>query len=518
MNITTTLTQNAKRFSDKMAITYEERSYTYQQLNEEVNQLANGLVEAGLQKGDKVSLFMKNSDHYVVAFFAILKAGGVAVPVNYRLSPDESGYIFGQSESRFLFCDAELEAIVAEAKMQATLLQHVIVHPVPANGDYFSWDGILSENALEPSIEIQSSDNAEILYTSGTTGKPKGAFFDHQRLTTASISFVFGVDLSANDNILHAAPLFHPIQLNLFLVTGIMIGTSNVILRDFEIDKTIKAIEDFQITVFFGLPNMYDELLELPNVPEEKLASVTKCMYGVDSIDTDLVKQAMELFGHRQFYNLCTLTEGGPGGIFLLPDQHETKAGSGGKPMYFTEVRVVDEEFLDVEPGTIGEFVIKGGTVMKEYFNKPNETEEVFKNGWLLTGDLATIDEDGFITLVDRKADRIISAGENIYSVEVEQVINSHPQVAEAATVGLPEEEWGEIVGVIIVPIEGETIDENQLMDYFMEKLPSYKIPRKYLIADSLPRNATGKIMKYQLRELHISEFEWFRNVPERRY
>ncbi len=518
MNITTTLTQNAKRFSDKMAITYEKRSYTYQQLNEEVNQLANGLLEAGLQKGDKVSLFMKNSDHYVVAFFAILKAGGVAVPVNYRLSPDESGYIFGQSESRFLFCDAELEDIVAEAKTQATLLQHVIVYPVPANDDYFSWDSLLSENALEPSVDIQSSDDAEILYTSGTTGKPKGALFDHQRLTTASISFVFGVDLSANDNILHAAPLFHPIQLNLFLVTGIMIGTSNVILRDFEIHKTIKAIEDFQITVFFGLPNMYDELLELPNAPEEKLASVTKCMYGVDSIDTDLVKQAMELFGHQQFYNLCLLTEGGPGGIFLLPEQHETKAGSGGKPMYFTEVRVVNEEFLDVAPGTIGEFIIKGGTVMKEYFNKPEETKEAFQKGWLLTGDLATIDEDGFITLVDRKADRIISAGENIYSVEVEQVINSHPQVAEAATVGLPEEEWGEIVGVIIVPIEGETIDEDQLMDYFMEKLPSYKIPRKYLIADSLPRNATEKIMKYQLRELHISEFEWFRKIPERRY
>ena len=155
---------------------------------------------------------------------------------------------------------------------------------------------------------------------------------------------------------------------------------------------------------------------------------------------------------------------------------------------------------------------------MKEYYNKPEETEEAFQNGWLLTGDLATIDEDGFISLVDRKADRIISAGENIYSIEVEQVINNHPQVEEAATVGLPEEEWGEIVGVIIVPKEGETIEEDQLMDYFLEQLPGYKIPRKYMIAETLPRNASGKIMKYQLRELHISEFEWFRKIPESRY
>ena len=518
MNITASLRHNAKRFPDKMAITCEGRTYSYQELNEEVNRLANGLMETGLEKGDKVSLFMKNSDHYVLAFFAILKAGGVVVPVNYRLSPDESGYIFEQSESRFIFCDAEFERAVAEGKKQAVSLKQVIVHPVPDNDDYLSWDRVLSDNALEPSIEVLSTDDAEILYTSGTTGKPKGALFDHQRIATVSTSFVFGVGISSKDRLLHAVPLFHSAQLNLYLVTGILLGTSNIILRDFHPEKAVQLISEFQVTVFFGLPDMYGGLLQLPNGAEADLSSVTKCMYGADPIDPELVKKAMDVFGHQQFYNLCLLTEGGPGGVFLLPEQHEYKLGSGGKPMYFTEVRVVNDEFLDVDPGTIGEFVIKGATVMKEYYNKPEETKEAFQNGWLLTGDLATIDEDGFISLVDRKADRIISAGENIYSIEVEQVINNHPQVAEAATVGLPEEEWGEIVGVIIVPKPGETIVEEQLMDYFLEKLPGYKIPRKYMIAESLPRNASGKIMKYQLRELHISEFEWFRKVPERRY
>ncbi|ALS79491.1 long-chain fatty acid--CoA ligase [Planococcus sp. ANT_H30] len=518
MNITTSLRQNAKRFSDKMAITCEGRSYTYQELNEEVNRLANGLLETGLQKGDKVSLFMKNSDYYVLAFFAVLKAGGVAVPVNYQLSSDESGYIFGQSDSRFIFCDAEFELVVAEEKAQASSLQQIIVHPAPDNNDYLSWESVVSENALEPSVEVFSTDDAEILYTSGTTGKPKGALFDHQRLANVSASFVFGVELKAEDRILHAVPLFHSVQLNLYLVTGILLGTSNVIVRDFEPVKAIQAINEFQVSVFFGLPDMYSALLQMPDADTVDVSSVTKCMYGADPIEADLVKQAMTFFGHQQFYNLCLLTEGGPGGVFLLPAQHEYKVGSGGKPMYFTEVRVVDEEFRDVQPGTIGEFVIKGATVMKEYFKKPQETEEAFQNGWLLTGDLATIDEDGFISLVDRKADRIISAGENIYSIEVEQVINSHPQVAEAATVGLPEEEWGEIVGVVIVPKQGETIDEEKLMDYFLEHLPGYKIPRKYRIADSLPRSGAGKIVKYKLRELHISEFEWFRKIPESRY
>lgn len=518
MNITESLRQNAKRFPDKMAITCDGRTYSYQELNEEVNRLANGLIETGLQKGDKVSVFMKNSDQYVLAFFAVLKAGGVVVPVNCLLSPDESGYIFSQSESKFIFCDTEFERVIAEAVKQTDSLRQVIVHPASDNPAYLSWESMQSENALEPSIEVLSTDDAEILYTSGTTGKPKGALFDHQRLANVSTSFVFGVEIGANDRLLHAVPLFHSAQLNLFLVTGIMLGTSNIILRDFHPEKAIQAINEFQATVFFGLPDMYSALLQVPNAEEADLSSVAKCMYGSDPIDPDLVRKAMDFFGHQQFYNLCLLTEGGPGGVFLLPDQHEHKLGSGGKPMYFTEVRVVNEEFLDVEPGTIGEFVIKGDLIMKEYYKKPEETEEAFKNGWLLTGDLATIDEDGFISLVDRKADRIISAGENIYSIEVERVINGHPQVAEAATVGLPEEEWGEIVGVIIVPKEGEVIDEEQLMDYFLEQLPGYKIPRKYLIAESLPRNSSGKIMKYQLRELHISEFEWFRKIPESRY
>ncbi|WP_330217520.1 class I adenylate-forming enzyme family protein [Planococcus halocryophilus] len=257
-----------------------------------------------------------------------------------------------------------------------------------------------------------------------------------------------------------------------------MLGTSNIILSEFDPEHVVRSIEEFEVSVFFGLPNMYEALLQVPNAESANLSSVTKCMYGADPIDPDLVKKAMDFFGHQQFYNLCLLTEGGPGGVFLLPEQHEAKVGSGGKPMYFMEVRVVDDEFKDVQPGLIGEFIVKGNTVMKEYYNKPKETAESFRDGWLLTGDLATIDEDGFISLVDRKADRIISAGENIFSIEVEQVTTNHPQVAEAATVGLPEEEWGEIVGVIIVPKEGETIEEEQLMDYYLEHLPGYKIPK----------------------------------------
>lgn len=517
MNITTSLTVNARRHPKKLAISCEGRTLSYRELDTEVNRFANGLLKKGLQKGDKVSLFMKNSDHFVIAFYAVLKAGGVAVPVNYRLSANDSGYIFRQSESVYAICDAEFEQLVTEAKQQAEHLHHVIVHPEAQTDESFHWDEVRSEDGSAPDVEVLSTDDAEILYTSGTTGNPKGALFDHQRIFQVNTAFALGTELSASDRLIHAAPLFHAAQLNMYLVTGILIGSANVILRNFEPVAVMEAIDQNQITVFFGLPEMYSALLESADKENYNLSSIRKCMYGADPMEPSLIEKAMEFFNHGQFYNLCYVTEGGPGGMLLSPEEHESKLGVGGKPMLFTETRVVDNEFQDVEPGNIGELIIKSGMMMKEYFGLPEETEEAFSNGWLLTGDLATIDEDGYISLVDRKQDRIISAGENIYSVEVEQAINSHPKVLESATVGLPEEEWGEIVGVIIVPKKGETIEEDELMSHCLEHLEGHKIPKKFLIADELPRNASGKVLKYQLRDLHVSEFTWFKPVASKR-
>lgn len=517
MNITTSLTVNARRHPEKPAVSFEGRTYSYRELEEEVNRFANGLLGKGLQKGDKVSLFMKNSDHFVIAFYAVLKAGGVAVPVNYRLNAKDSGYIFRQSESAFAICDGEFEQLVSEAKQQAEHLHQIIIHPTAQKDDFFHWDEVRSEDASAPEVEVLNTDDAEILYTSGTTGNPKGALFDHQRVFQVNTAFALETQLNAGDRFIHAAPLFHAAQLNMHFVTGILLGATNVIMRHFEPVQLLEAIDKHRITVFFGLPEMYSALLEAPNKENFNLSSIRKCMYGADPMEPSLIEKAMEFFGHRQFYNLCYVTEGGPGGVLLSPEEHQTKLGVGGKPMLFTEVRVVDDEFQDVKPGNIGELIIKSGMVMKEYFGLPEETEEALSDGWLLTGDLATIDEDGYISLIDRKQDRIISAGENIYSVEVEQAINSHPKVLESATVGLPEEEWGEIVGVIIVPKDGEVIEENELMSHCLEHLDGHKIPKKFLIADELPRNASGKVLKYQLRDLHISEFTWFKPVSSNR-
>ncbi|WP_342514452.1 long-chain-fatty-acid--CoA ligase [Sporosarcina sp. FSL K6-1522] len=507
MNIGTSLTINANRHPDKMAITCEGRTYSYWELNREVNQMANGLLALGLKKGDKVALFMKNSDHFVIAFYAIMKAGLVAVPVNFRLTAGETSYIVEQSESAAVICDAEFEAVIADVKHKVKGLQHVIVQETATSPGHVTWDAVKSVDTSEPDVVVLSTDDAEIMYTSGTTGQPKGALFDHQRIINVNMGVIMGVEMTKNDRVIHLAPLFHSAQLNLYLLTGIMLGMSTVIFRDFHPVKVLETIEEHQITFFFAVPAMYNALLQVPTASNYDVSSIRTCMYGAAPMAPALIEKSMELFGTDQFYNLCGLTEGGPGGVYLSPEGHKTKLGAGGKALFFTNVRVVNEQMEDVKPGETGEFIIKGETVMKEYYRKPEETKKTFYDGWLLTGDLATIDEDGDITLVDRKKDMIISGGENVYSVEVEQVLNSHPQVLEAATIGLPDEKWGEIVGAVIVLKEGETIDEEELQNYCRTKLAGYKIPRKFMYTDVLPRNASGKILKYQLRESHKNEY-----------
>ncbi|MBK3495458.1 long-chain fatty acid--CoA ligase [Viridibacillus sp. YIM B01967] len=500
MNLTTPLVLNANRHPDKMCVTCEGRTYSYQQFNEEVNKLANGLIQLGLKHGEKIGLFMKNSDHFVIALYAIWKAGGVVVPINFRLVAPEVAYILEQSECKMVFCDAGLEDITANADNGHNSLEHIIVQQEAKLHGHLSWASILSDDCSEPRMVVLNTDNAQILYTSGTTGRPKGALFDHQRVMNVNMNFLVMKSMAADDVFLHLAPLFHSAQLNGFFTTAIYLGASSVIHRDFDPVSTLEAIEEYGITVFFGVPAMYNAILQVQG-KQYNLSSVRVCGYGAAPMAPALVERAVELFGTDQFYNLCGLTEAGPGGVFLAPEDHKTKLGAGGKAMFLTNVRVVTDDMENVKPGEVGEFVIKGETIMKEYYRRPEETQRAFSDGWLLTGDMATVDEDGFITIVDRKKDMIISGGENVYSVEVEQVLNSHPQILEAATIGLPDEKWGETVVGIIVSKENLTLNEEEVKNFCSERLAAYKIPKKFIYTEVLPRNASGKILKYQLRE-----------------
>lgn len=500
LNLFQGLERNARNNSKKTAIIFNDKSHTYSEYNEQVNRIANALIATGVKKGDKIALMMKNSDTFIFVYYGILKAGAVAVPINFRLTAYEVRYILDNSDSKMVFADEDLAELVAKAAEGNEKLQYQIIegHSKLDNQQFLS--EFRSTVTTNPGVDVLESDDAEILYTSGTTGLPKGVVLDHHRVIHVALGMIMTMKIGPEDNLLHVAPLFHSAQLNLFLVSGTMLSCTQVVQQDFHPVETLKAISQHRISLFFGVPTMYNFFLQVPKGMFD-VSCVTRCGYGAAPMPIATLQKSMEMFGTDQFYNLCGLTEGGPGGVFLLPEEHKEKLGVSGRANHFTDARVVDDNGNDVEPGVVGEFIIKGETIMKEYYKMPEETKKTLKDGWLYTGDLAVIDGDGFITLVDRKKDMIISGGENVYSTEVEQALYRHQDVLEAAVIGVPHEVWGETVAAIVVPKEGKTIDKEELIQFCREHLAGYKIPRLIYESEQLPRNASGKVLKYKLRE-----------------
>lgn len=500
MNIGSSLTRNAYRTPEKIAFKFEDKTYTYQDMNSEVNKLANGLIARDIKKGDKVALMMKNSDLFVMAFYAIMKAGAVAVPINFRLTEREVAYILNDSDSCAVFFDTDYSDLMNNiAKQNDKLRLYVAKNHVIDNQETF--EELQSSNDAEPAVEVNERDDAEILYTSGTTGNPKGALFDHLRILEVGLNVAITFKIGPEDNLLHVAPLFHSAQLNLFLISGTYVGNTQIIHEDFHPVNVLKTIEQEKITFFFGIPTMYNFLLQVPNRNDYNLSSVSRYGYGAAPMPVSLIEQTVELFGNDQIYNLCGLTEAGPGGVLLGPEEHKEYAGAGGRAILNTKANVVNDKGEQVKPGEVGELILRSNMVMKEYYNKPEETKETLRDGWLYTGDLATMNEAGIITLVDRKKDMIISGGENVYSTEVEHILYRFPNVLEAAVIGVPDDTWGERVAAIIVPKEGETIDYEELRAYCREHLAGYKTPTLFFEQDALLRNASGKVLKYRIRE-----------------
>ena len=500
MNIGTTLMRNANRIPDKLAFKFGPKTYTYKEMNEYVNRLANGLLARGIDKGDKIGIMMKNSDLFVMAFYAIMKAGAVAVPINFRLTEREVEYILKDSDSVALFFDVDYADIIQKATENNDKLRLLIAKDHVLENQ-LTFEEVYSSNKDEPDVVVSERDDAEILYTSGTTGNPKGALFDHLRVLQVGMNVAITFQLNAEDNLLHLAPLFHSAQLNLFLISGTYVGATQVIHEEFNPIDVLETIEKEKITFFFGIPTMYNFLLQVPNKEDYDLSSIKRYGYGAAPMPTSLIEQTIKLFNNKQIYNLCGLTEAGPGGILLHPEDHEQYAGAGGRPILGTEVKVVDDDGNPIKPGEVGELLIRSDMVMKEYYKKPKETAETLRDGWLYTGDLATVNEVGIYTLVDRKKDMIITGGENVYSTEVEHILYRYPDVLEAAVIGVPDPTWGERVAAVVVPKEGRNIDYEDLRAFCREHLAGYKTPTIFFEEKLLPRNASGKVLKYKLRE-----------------
>lgn len=501
-NLAGILARTARGCPDRTALSFGKVTHSYAELDRRVSQLANEFIARGLAKGDRLLIVSGNSDAFVIALYAGLRAGAIVVPVNPRSAPPEIEYFLSDTQAKLLVFGTEVSGVISTWKSADA---HQVEVPVLALGTAPGYEDVLACAAEQPSeppaVEVAEDDDALIIYTSGTTGKPKGALFDHHRIIWVSINSMAGFGLRVGEKLLHVAPLFHSADLNLVLIPGMMLGATHVILPSFDPEKVLETIEKERIGFFFGVPTMYAFLMRTPSLATRDLSSLRICMYGAAPMPSGLAQQIVAALPNAWIVQACGQTEGGPGGILLTHEEVlERPSASGRFPIANTEVRIVDADGNDAGPGTVGEMIMCGETMMKGYWRNPEATAATIRDGWVHTGDLAQIDADGYITIVDRMKDMIITGGHNVYSAEVESAISGHPAVADVAVVGRLHEVYGETVVAVITPRENHTVTLEELREYASDKISAYKLPRVLVIAE-IPRNPSGKILKHQLRD-----------------
>ena len=493
------LERNARRAPQREALVYADRRYSYQDLDAAVNRASRAIAQLGVAHGDRVALMCPNSDRFVIAYYAVLKLGAIVVPINVRLAVPELAFQLEDSGARLLLYDPEL-AEVAQGALASTGVHGLSLAPRPGAEDL---DSMAERQSSEPpEVPVDEGDDAQILYTSGTTGRPKGVLLDHHRVIWTGVNIVVGTGLQEGDRLLHVAPLYHSAELDLFLMGGTYLAATHVVLREFTPSAVVSALTAERITAFFGVPTMYQFMLREPRLQQLDLSHWRVGMFGAAPMPPSVVGELAQTLPHLMLYNLAGLTEMGPGGVFLGGEELRRHPGAAGRSILNTEARVVDLDFHDVAVGEVGELVLRGETLMKGYWRNEEATAATMRDGWLLTGDMASVDEEGRITLVDRKKDMIITGGMNVYSVEVENAVVTHPAVADCAVIGVPHAEYGETVTAIVSLCPGCDLTLAQLREHCRPLIADYKIPRRLEITP-IPRNASGKILKYQLRKTY---------------
>ncbi len=482
-------------------------SIGYAEANQRANRMAHGFLASGLGRGDRISYLSKNSIDMSIMFFAASKAGVVPVPLNYRLAPREWLYIINDADSRALFCSGEFVEGIDSVRDELAPMSTFVCTTGSADGwaDHETW---LSKETTNPGLDISENDQLYQMYTSGTTGHPKGAMLSHRAIDSniRMIASLIPLPVSAS-RILIVAPMYHAAA-GVSLMNGISYGATLIIHEDFHPGHVIQALSDDGVTSATLVPAMIQAcLVSVPDAAERDYPSLEYMIYGASPIAEETLRQAMDVF-KCDFMQAFGMTETTAVATVLGPAEHRRAlAGeqkllkSAGRAALGTEVKIVDEEDREVDRGTIGEVVVRGPQVMMGYWNLPEATEKSLKDGWMHTGDAAYMDDEGFIYIQDRIKDMIVSGGENIYPAEIENALFEHDAVADAAVIGIPSEQWGESVLAFLVLKDGQTVTPEEMIEFCRPRLAGYKIPRRIEFLDAIPRNASGKILKKDLRE-----------------
>jgi long-chain acyl-CoA synthetase len=496
-NLASNLTATAERFGDRPAMKLDDIVVDYNTLNEGSARVAGLLRSKGLQKGDRVGIMLPNVPYFALAYYGVLRAGGVVVPMNVLLKGREVAFYLEDSGAKIMFGWGDFEEAASSGAEKAGA-ELISVKP----GEF---EKLLAE--AEPFREVEdvdAGDTAVILYTSGTTGTPKGAELTHGNLKrNCQVTADTLVEVTEDDVVLGALPLFHSFGQTCGLNTSVHKGACLTLIPRFEPAKAMEILERDKVTIFQGVPTMYVAILNLPDDQLRDTSSLRACCSGGSALPVEVLRGFEEKFGCKVLEGYG-LSETSPVASFNHPDR-ERKPGSIGTPIEGVEMKLVDDEGNDVT-GTdeVGEIAIKGHNVMKGYWNRPDATEEVMiGDGWFRTGDMAKVDEDGYFFIVDRKKEMIIRGGYNVYPREIEEVLYEHPAVAEAAVVGVPDDKMGEEVGAAVVLKEGQDVSADELRDFVKEHVANYKYPRKIWFPDELPKGPTGKILK---REVEVPQ------------
>jgi len=508
MTINACLRRARRLHARSIAIHYGERKSTYPEFYHQVEESARKLTGMGVAPGDRVAVLMLNSPEYLDLYYSTAFAHAMIVPLNTRWHVNDVIFTLKDSESKILFVDEKHASLVAQIRAGVPSIEHVVFAgegAVPEGA--VRWTEVEPSGAL-PEGEPDENDVSGLYYTSGTTGGPNGAMLTHRNLFTQAIhSIVPPLTMSNDWRFLHVAPMFHLADAGAINALTLS-GATHCFVPSFDAEETLRAIERYRIDSVVLVPTMINMVVNHPNFGRYDLSSLKRVLYGASPMPLPLLRQAVDQL-RCEFVQGYGMTEVSAIATLLTPADHSFEGSdrefapvkSGGRAALYMEVRVVDHNDRDVPVGEVGEIILRGPNVMKGYWKRPEITAEVLRGGWMHTGDLGVLDEDGFLYVRDRKKDMIKTGSENVYSPEVESMICGHPGILEAAVIGVPDPRWGETIRAVVVTRVGATLTEQELIGWCRERMTHFKCPTSVVFAETLPKGGTGKVQKNVLRE-----------------
>ncbi len=495
-------------YPSRVAIKQGARALTYRELGEQVNRLANGLLGLGLSRGDRVALLMWNCPEYVVCDFAVATAGLVKVPLNHLLTRDEVAFRIQDSEASAIICDEFFSSMVVELSVECPSLKHricLVEDGRLAPDSLMAYDRLVAQGSSRvPGTEVAYEDLVGIMYTGGTTGRSKGVMHTHKSLLAIAFSEIVEWDIGRGEILLQMAPLPHATQF--MLLPGFLRGGTHVLMKKYDPEEMLRTVERERVSWTFMVPTMIYGLLDDPALEKYDHGSLRTILYGAAPMSPDKLERAIGRMGPLFVQAYSQMEVANQTTILTKEDHTEALArarqrlSSCGRPVAIAQVRIVDTNDVEVAVGASGEIITRGPHMMRGYWRREEETAKTMRGGWIHTGDIARADGDGYIYIVDRAKDMIISGGMNVYSVEVENVLMEHPAVREACVIGVPDEKWGEAVSAFVVLREGGAVTAEELIRFSSQKLAAYSRPKQVEFVAEIPKTPYGKADKKAIR------------------